>query len=328
MTDTVPDPLVPADVDLRGYEFMPLYGDRLKKSETWIMASAEGKVAALELWWHSYAHEVPAGSLPDSDRLLAQYAGYGSALRAWQAIREEAMRGWVLSSDGRYYHKFVAELVIEAWQFKKAQKERTEAARQKRLSQKSSQTENSSVTSTEKLSDRGKTALSQCGKPPVTASTGQYPTLPNKTSSGSAQTGGKEKALSTGHGGNGAAAATSLIFPEKLSTADRAAATDLLVDNPQAQNILDELQGVITGKKGCRDPMALLVTFIRQAQAGQFACSHAPRIQAEREGQAVTVEAENQRLEQAASELGIQRFPGEQQAAFRARVESERARTT
>lgn len=291
MTDTRPAPLVPAEVDLRGYEFMPLYGDRLKKSETWIMASAEGKVAAIELWWHSYAHEVPAGSLPDSDRLLAQYAGYGSALRAWQAIREEAMRGWILCSDGRYYHKVVAELAIEAWGFKKAQRDRTEAARQKRLSQKQSQgqsqSENRSVTSHENVSDRGKTGQSQCGKPPVTASTGQDRTVPNKTSSASAQAGGKEKALPTGTKGNGAAAASSLIFPEKLSTAERDSAADLLVDNPQAQNILDELQGVIASKNGCRDPMALLVTFIRQAHAGQFACSHAPRIQAEREGQLV-----------------------------------------
>lgn len=114
-TDSRPAPLVPADVDLRGYEFMPLYGDRLFKSETWIAASADAKVAALRLWWHAYAHEVPAASLPDNDRLLAEYAGYGMATRAWQKIKPQAMAGFVLCSDGRLYHENLAAWALEAW---------------------------------------------------------------------------------------------------------------------------------------------------------------------------------------------------------------------
>jgi hypothetical protein len=93
---------------------MPLYGDRLFTSDTWLLASAEGKVAALALWWAAFK-QAPAGSVPDNDRILAQLAGYGVAVKAWQAIREEAMRGWVRCSDGRLYHKVVAELAMEAW---------------------------------------------------------------------------------------------------------------------------------------------------------------------------------------------------------------------
>lgn len=125
MTEQLPEPLVPADVDLRGYEFMPLYGDRLLGSETWIAASAEAKIAALRLWWRSYAHEVPAGSLPDNDNLLADYAGYGVAVKAWRKVRPQALRGWVKCTDGRWYHPFVATLVMEAWQMRQAHAHRT-----------------------------------------------------------------------------------------------------------------------------------------------------------------------------------------------------------
>jgi hypothetical protein len=116
MADHLPPPPVPADADLRGMDFMPLKGDRLFNSETWIEASNEGRVAALRQWWHAFSKEVPAGSLPDNDRLLAVYAGYGeAALKAWRKVRPEATKGWFKCSDGRLYHKFLAELVCEAW---------------------------------------------------------------------------------------------------------------------------------------------------------------------------------------------------------------------
>jgi len=94
---------------------MPLYGDRLFSSETWVAASAEAKVAALRLWWHAYAKEVPAASLPDNDVLLADYAGKGESLKAWGRLRPIAMRGWVKCSDGRLYHKELAKWALEAW---------------------------------------------------------------------------------------------------------------------------------------------------------------------------------------------------------------------
>jgi hypothetical protein len=49
------DPLVPPEVDLRGMSYMPLFGDRLFKSTTWIEASCEARCAALQLWWHAFA---------------------------------------------------------------------------------------------------------------------------------------------------------------------------------------------------------------------------------------------------------------------------------
>lgn len=132
MNEQLPPPLVPPEVDLRGMEFMLLFGDRLFKSTTWIEASPEGQVAALRLWWHSYAHEVPAASLPDNDRLLAEHAGYGVAVKSWLKVKQRAMRGWVLCSDGRWYHKVVAELALRAWESRVRNRDKIKKWREKK----------------------------------------------------------------------------------------------------------------------------------------------------------------------------------------------------
>lgn len=131
MADQLPDPPVPEDVDLRGMEFMPLKGDVLFKSTTWLKGSHEARCAALRLWWHSFAHEVPASSLPDDDYLLAEYAGYGEVVKAWQKIKPQAMRGWILCDDGRWYHKVVAELALEAWKGRVKNREKVRKWREK-----------------------------------------------------------------------------------------------------------------------------------------------------------------------------------------------------
>lgn len=148
---------MPADVDLRGLQYMPLFGERLFGSETWISASAEAKVAALRLWWRSYAHELPAGSLPDNDQLLADYAGYGVAVKAWRRIREQAMRGWVKCSDGRLYHKTVAEIALESWASRQRNREKQERWRAKQRQRDADQTppETSPVTVTEPSRNAG-----------------------------------------------------------------------------------------------------------------------------------------------------------------------------
>jgi uncharacterized phage protein (TIGR02220 family) len=123
------EPLVPADIDLRGYEFIPLFGDRLFGSETWIGITADAKLAALQLWWRAYAKEVPASSLPNNDALLSNYAGYGTQTNAWRKVKPQAMRGFVLCTDERWYHPFVAELALEAWKGRKQHQLRTLKAR-------------------------------------------------------------------------------------------------------------------------------------------------------------------------------------------------------
>lgn len=125
------DPLVPPEVDLRDYDYIPLYGDRLFNSDTWALCDADEKVAALRLWWRAW-HEEPAGSLPDNDRLLAERAGYGVAVKAFVAIKEKAMRGWIKCSDGRLYHPTVASIAIDVWQTKKKKKAENAADRERK----------------------------------------------------------------------------------------------------------------------------------------------------------------------------------------------------
>lgn len=132
----LPAPLTEIEVDLRGLEYMPLFGDRLFASATWISASPAEKVAALKLWWHAYGHEVPAGSLPDSDALLSEYAGYGVAVAQWRRVKKGAMRGWIQCADGRLYHAFLAEVVASSWAFRHASRARQAAYRVRKAAEK------------------------------------------------------------------------------------------------------------------------------------------------------------------------------------------------
>lgn len=106
-----PAPLVPAEVDLRDFAFMPLEFRRLFGSETWILGAHEARCAAVCLWCESW-HQAPAASLPDNEKILAHLSQAGSR---WSKVREHAMRGWVLCSDGRWYHPVVSEKALEAW---------------------------------------------------------------------------------------------------------------------------------------------------------------------------------------------------------------------
>lgn len=92
---------------------MPLDVQRLRDSDL-MLEAPEAIIAALHLWMAAW-HQVPAASLPDDDRSLARYAGYGRSLAAWREVRDAALRGWVHCSDGRLYHRTLAEKANAAW---------------------------------------------------------------------------------------------------------------------------------------------------------------------------------------------------------------------
>jgi hypothetical protein len=120
-----PEPLTPPDCDLRDFGFMPLDVRRLLTSETWIEAADDPKLghALICLWCESW-HQIPAGSLPDNDRVLARFAMCDR--EDWARIRERALEDWVRCSDGRLYHPVVAEKARDAWLEKVAYRERKE----------------------------------------------------------------------------------------------------------------------------------------------------------------------------------------------------------
>jgi hypothetical protein len=121
----LPEPLTPQDCDLRDYAWSPIDWNRLLTSETWMLGSDAEKVTALTLWGKSW-HQVPAGSLPNNDRMLELL----SERRDWPRVRNHAMRNWKLCSDGRLYHPVVAEKALESWKIRASQKQRTAAARE------------------------------------------------------------------------------------------------------------------------------------------------------------------------------------------------------
>lgn len=132
MKEQMPDPLVPSDVDLRDFGFMPLDVQRLVTSETWIDAIDDPRIghAAMSLWCEAW-HQSPAGSLPDNDKVLYRLSMCPN-LKEWQRVRERVMSGWVKCSDGRLYHSTVAEKARESWEKKLAQRARTAAATEAR----------------------------------------------------------------------------------------------------------------------------------------------------------------------------------------------------
>ena len=110
----LPAPMVPTEVDLRDFAFMPLDVVRLRDSGLTAKASGDEFRAAVLLWCASW-HQVPAASLPDDGDELANICGYSRARREWTKVSAGAMRGWVRCSDGRLYHSAVAGKALEAW---------------------------------------------------------------------------------------------------------------------------------------------------------------------------------------------------------------------
>lgn len=116
MTTQLPDPLVPAEVDLRGLEYMPLLGARLFSSDFELNATDAEFRRGLRLWWAAW-NQVPAGSLPDSDRAQAKLAGFEDETSVnWRKVRKQALDGFIKCSDGRLYHPVLARQALIAWE--------------------------------------------------------------------------------------------------------------------------------------------------------------------------------------------------------------------
>ena len=91
---SAPEPLTGPKCDLRDFAFMPLDVRPLLTSETWIEAADDPKLghALICLWCESW-HQIPAGSLPDKDGILARLAMCHPD--EWSRVRDRALQGWV-----------------------------------------------------------------------------------------------------------------------------------------------------------------------------------------------------------------------------------------
>lgn len=117
MTPVLPTPLVPAEVDLRDFQYMELDVRVLRDSRFAAQVTGDAFRAGVLLWCAAW-HQVPAGSLPDDDIELANLAGYGRFTKEWKKVREEALTKFVKCSDGRLYHEEVSEKANAAWHAK------------------------------------------------------------------------------------------------------------------------------------------------------------------------------------------------------------------
>jgi hypothetical protein len=108
----LPSPPVPPDINLRSYCWMKLDLSRLHSSDFIHLASNEEFGATIKLWTESM-RQVPAGSLPNDDKILASLAGYRGSPRRWMKVKTTALHGFSLCSDGRLYHPALVEMALE-----------------------------------------------------------------------------------------------------------------------------------------------------------------------------------------------------------------------
>lgn len=132
----LPEPLTPADCDLRDFPFMPLDVARLRDSDLASLADPEARWANVMSWAAGW-HQVPAASLPDDDAALCRLLGYGRDLKTWAKVRAAGgLHGWMKCADGRLYHPVVAEKAMEAWERKQIQRKRSKAGNDARWGRK------------------------------------------------------------------------------------------------------------------------------------------------------------------------------------------------
>lgn len=125
-----PLPPVEPDLDLSGFSWVPLDTAMiLKLIEN---ASPDAVKAALALWAKCW-REIPASSLPGDEKRIASLIGISA--QKWKVVREQAMDGFVLCADGRYYHTLISAQAIIAAKKSLKQRERAKSGWERRQGQ-------------------------------------------------------------------------------------------------------------------------------------------------------------------------------------------------
>ena len=128
----LPAPLTPADCDLRGFGYLPTFGQRLYGSRFYSLAlrNPRAGLAGMKLWWEAWT-QCPAASLPNDDFDLARMADFGGDLKGWRAVREIALHGFTMCSDGRLYHPFLASEAVKSYEIRLRSDKRRESDRER-----------------------------------------------------------------------------------------------------------------------------------------------------------------------------------------------------
>lgn len=129
----LPEPPVPLTLDLRDFRWMKLDLVALFSSDFNSTTNDLAWRIGVTLWGKAW-HQVPAGSLPDSDAMMCNLAGLGRDLKTWETVKSEALHGFYKCSDGRIYHAFLCKMALDAQQERERFERRKEADRARKSS--------------------------------------------------------------------------------------------------------------------------------------------------------------------------------------------------
>ena len=106
-------PLADSSLDVRHLTWMRLDIVRLLNSTTWIKARRTGYArGAMVCLWARAWQQVPAGSLPNDNELLQEFAELHQ--EQFIELRPLVLSGFVLCSDNRLYHPVLVEFAKQA----------------------------------------------------------------------------------------------------------------------------------------------------------------------------------------------------------------------
>jgi hypothetical protein len=125
-----PNPPVPATANMKHLSYMMVDVAVVREGE---MAS---KYPPEVCWWNMQAraaawHQVPAGSLPNDERMLARLLGFGSDVNTFRtAKRLGCLTGFNPANDGRLYHEEVVKMVKGQLDVKESNRQRVKPAQE------------------------------------------------------------------------------------------------------------------------------------------------------------------------------------------------------
>lgn len=132
MSIDLPQPPYPEDTRAKGMEF-DIDPDRLYQSKTWVITPDEYKPWLLRMWVESW-RSIPTGTFENDPEMIA--ARIGMPLDKFESGKRYLMRGWILHSDGLYYHNVITEKVMKFTDWREKQAAKKKAWRDKRKAEK------------------------------------------------------------------------------------------------------------------------------------------------------------------------------------------------
>jgi len=102
-------PPYPPDVKFKGWR-LELDMEQVAQSDTWALAKPSQRPWLLMLWAVAW-QQVPCGSMPDDDELVA--AKLGLKEEEFKTMKRSLFRGWWLASDGRLYQETLTSRVLD-----------------------------------------------------------------------------------------------------------------------------------------------------------------------------------------------------------------------